>query len=844
MNYILFLKKIYFFELIYKVGLPLMLGIYLGLFTNLNQTIYALLSPYLPLPNEADQSFVLIDASDASMEQIYTISQTIQRYQPEQIIMDISHKGKLRKKDMERLKSSKTLFIFPQFKYEQYDNMDQNIKFYDFKHLYGDSSPTHKGMESSQLYPKHLINYNGTPSFSRLHSQDFFEHNVIAKLFKDKIVILSNFDNCYAPTSNFFKKQEAFEHPMHLALMLKGEMTQSYLRSFEPFSYYLFLFGIIIVWILFAYIASNYSINYPIISSVVLPLIFYALALSYGNFLLPISEMITSLLVITVLLYRHWEDIKDEEQMNVLDNLTKRLQDRVIHKTFFNSEHYWNDIMLLLNELFYLEKNIILQKVEGDNHLKEVASYQCDFSDIGELRRDYTREPYKSALENQSIMKPTRNFFENLKKGEAEYIIPLLHHNKVIGFWAFSLMASNIKKEESFLRLLEDFAKEVSHLLFKRSKFIENRIGKEQEIEKLLNVEVRSKVVQNIENNLAIIEKRMLMDEVTLDTIHTHIVVYDLFGRVIQINEPMARTLHEEKISVYRLTPSEMLFELSSMTLQKSKEMIREVISTKQSYTQLVTFNHSKKQYIFTLSPMTKEHVDNKFTIDYFLDTCGIICEFHNFSYVEHRYYYKRDIINQTLEHNQERLRAIEKLAIPNKQLSAILYDMIFSFNRLKVLTEQDIVSVSDDLYPLDILKVVHLACDTIERRYVNKPITFAIDSHIKLPLVMLSIHNAQRYIQHLLAILVEDSQENATVSIKFNVHDHTHSVIISMRSSGVGMPQEQLQNFLSSSSAPQKYRLAQEVQAGISEAMGKISFSSRLGDGIRIEMHLKSVNL
>ncbi|MEA2028253.1 MAG: hypothetical protein U9N49_04700, partial [Campylobacterota bacterium] len=458
-------------------------------------------------------------------------------------------------------------------------------------------------------------------------------------------------------------------------------------------------------------------------------------------------------------------------------------------------------------------------------------------------KHDYTREPYLSSLEHQSVMKPTRDFFENLEEGEEEFIVPLYYHNKVIGFWVFSITLTNIDKMENFKLLVHDYAKEVSHLLFNRSQFVENKKDSRRDIKKLLTVEVKPKVIKSIEKNLSIIEKRMLMDEVILDAIGAQMIVYDLFGRVLHINSPMAQTLQEEQVSAFTMTESEMIAKVTSIDLAKVKKIIREVISTQQPYTQLVNLKHSQKKYILNISAITKKNIDNKFTIDYFFDSCGIICEFHDFSYIEHRYYYKKDIINYAMDHNQKRLSKIDHLTTDTKELSDILHDTLFAFNKLKTLINQDIISKGgDDLYPLDIHQIIEIACSATKQNFSQKPIDFDINSSGDLPLGMISISNAQRYIQNLLAMLMDDSEEYGKISVNLEAKEHT--LDITMKSYGSGMPQKQLDNYLNASIPPQKYRLVKKTKKGIVQAMGSLKCFSQLGDGIRIELTLKSVYL
>jgi len=855
MQYILFLKKFYLVPLLVNITVVLATGVTLGVFSITNLHIYQQIAPYLPTPNQDHHKFVLIEIADDSMDQqLNKIVAKLHLYQSKKIILDISHQNRtIHKNEVETLLklSSKTEFIFPKYKYNTYKELSGTLKFYDISHLYKknnffifQNSATSESIDLEKVYPRNTINYNGTPPFSKFHSSDFFEKNITPELFKDKIVIISNFDNHYARLSGFVESCDAFIHLDHLALMLKSEMSKSWIRTFTPLSYIVFILLITLVWIYFAYMLSSlYSIDITFVLSIVLPIFFYWLLLAYWNILLPIAEILLLLPITTILLFRHWEQLKSQEELTLLDQLTKRLQDKVVHKTFFNSDNYWDDIIKLMNELFYLEKNIILEKVESEKYLKEVASHHCQFSDIHEPRRDSTREPYLSAIKTKMISKIERPFFNYTANDEEEYIVPLIYHNKIMGFWIFSLHSSNMTKMKNFKQTIQEYATEVSRLLFNRSQFLKNKKYYKKNLEELLNIEVKPKTIVNIENSLVVIDKRMLLDEVSLDAIHAKIVVYDLFGRIIQINRSMTQTLQEEEISAYTMTASQMLSQLTNISLYKIKNIIRTVISSRQPYTQLVQLNRSNKQYILNISAITKESIAHKFTVDYLFDTSGIVFEFHNFSYIENQYFYKKDIIYQTLINNAKRLAKLESLMAYHTESKNLLHHTIFSCNSLKNLIDEDTISSGDDLYPLDIVKIIRLSSEKIKTNYIERKIDFNIMMDLEIALVLLSIHDAQRYIEDLLTLLVEDSDESHTqIDITLNSKSYDREIILQSR--GNGMPQEQLEHYLSSETTLAKFQFIQNAKQGIEKAMGNISFTSNIGEGIKIEILLKAVEL
>ncbi|MEA1953687.1 MAG: hypothetical protein U9O24_04795, partial [Campylobacterota bacterium] len=119
----------------------------------------------------------------------------------------------------------------------------------------------------------------------------------------------------------------------------------------------------------------------------------------------------------------------------------------------------------------------------------------------------------------------------------------------------------------------------------------------------------------------------------------------------------------------------------------------------------------------------------------------------------------------------------------------------------------------------------------------------FNITSKDALPLTILSANHAQMYLQNLIALLIEDNEEQCKISIILK-EQIPNRLNLTLKSNGYGMPQQQLTDYLTTKTAPKKYLLVQEAQKSIIRGMGTISLYSQLGDGIDIELTFKSVNL
>lgn len=838
----------------------------------------------MPQQNNDHKDFVLIDAFGINQDDLVKIIDIIDLQKPKLLIADIFHHSNFNDKTLTHMieTHSEVLFSLPvvisdtdqidyfdsyQSQLEVFTKYNQHVGLYDLKNLYEQTAyksiPPFEYHDLLSLIPnvsieeslnqQYYTNYNGIPPFAKIYAKNILEKNFIPELIEDKIILLSNFDNSYVMSSYNLQLGEKFLHQTHLAFLIKSAMYNNWLQHFSLWQYFLFLSLLIIFWIILSYHFSYRYIQFIFTLSIITPFSVYWIALSYGSFLLPISEMTFITITLTFFLLRHWKSLKDKEESNLLSQMAKRLQDKVTHQTFYNSDKYWSDLITMMNQLFPFKKAILLKKLDNDTRIYEIASFNCT---ISELRRDYTREPYASAIFDKSIHILQKQFFHGREDNEKEFIVPLLYRNEVIGFWAFSIESAEVDKIKNFTPIINNLSKEISELLFHRTQFHQQKKNK-QNLARLLNVETEDRNIHIIKNNFSIIEKRMLLNETIFDAIPSKIITYNLFGEIIQINKGMHYLFEQEKVSAYTLNASGMLSNLTDISELKAKALIRDVTFNHKQHMQFVYCKFSQKKFLLTISPLTEQHIENKFAENYLFQTYGLLFAFIDFNFVEKIYNLRQDVIDISLQQTQSRLHALEQTIelldkglltaeqhkIITSELKQKIYDMDFTHNQLDMLMKQNLDNDQDDQYPLQITKSIDQSCNYITEKYREKQITFDISAPAFLPLVLVSVNSINDHLVTLFNFLADDSEESGVITINIQV-DKKHMNIV-MHSSGYGMPNEQLMSYLMYvKSAPDTYTKVLNTYQAIKQWSGDIHLSSNLGEGITIFMSLKVVSL
>ena len=854
-----------------------------GIFTHINEYIYQQLFKYVPPHNILQKNFTLIDASQLPINALSTVIDEIYLKNPKLLVADIFHHRNINKKYLESLiqRYPKVLWIAPSNKHRQdtqaftsvnqslslFKDKNISVQFYSFKSLYqntlfmeNEKSDLERYFSKAITYPDVFLysynNYNANPSFAKIYASTFLEKHSIQSVIENKVVILSTIDNDYIRSSQEEAFGEKFLHQTHLGFMFKSIIYNQYLQSFTPWASFVFLSMILIFWIILSSFFSYLYILVAFVLSVVVPTLSYWVALSVGDFLLPIAQMNFISLVSTFFLLHYWKKIKRAEEEDILLQMRKRLEDKITRQTFYNSDEYWNELIKLIDQLLPLQKTILFEKVDNETRISEVASAHCSFEEIKELRRDYTREPYASAIKHQRMHEPQRAFFQNKLLDEVEFIIPLISNHEVVGFWAILFERKVFQNIQNINLIIDDLSKEIAGLLFSRSIFHKKKYSPSF-WKRIFNVEVQDSNIHVLKKNFSIFEKRMLLNETIFDNIFSHIITYNLFGNIIQINQSMSRLFQEEEILAYTLNASEMLSKMTDMSHIHAKALIRNVTFSHEKQMQFVLCKKTKRRYLFIASPLTKSDIDNKFSGNYLFHTYGILFNFIDFEFVEKISNLRQDVMTESLIQRKKRLLELEqslqlldniKPSLKTQQhLTALLkekvHTMEFASNQLDMLMSQKLNNYEDDQYPLKILKSISQSSAKSKNKYKDKQINFVISSPKTLSLTMVSVNSIHKHLDILFDFLVDDCEENGIISI--HITEAKNKIEILMHSNGYGMPNEELMDYLHyGSSKEDNYQGLRETIHSINSWDGEVEISSELGKGISLFLSLKAISL
>ena len=821
----------------------------IGIFQISNRVLYDKLTPFISIFHQNHYKYLLVDSSYMSEKDINSSIDLLMKKDIKFIVADIFHPFVKDSKKIQNIQASDKIIAIAPYSY----NLDEaNITRYPLyeKIPYANYKDIAKSFDKiySDRYFNYNINYNNFRTIPSIYGYALLKGHIPDDFFKNRIIIISNFDNRYANTQLSPFESKYFLHQNYLSYMIESAIKKSWIISLKGWLNYALIF-IYLITVLIIFYTGSEMLESLILIVAISTIALYIFLISILNFALPVSELMFALASLSLYILRFWERSIKEKEHRLIRTLSNSLSNQKVYRSFFNSQDYWDEISSLIKELFTLNKSMFLSKQEQSVHLKEVYAINCSFDDIYERRRDYNREPYQSAIKYRKAMQINRKFFKNTTDNEIEYIVALTHFNTIVGFWVFSIYKKDIHKIEVFESDITDCSREISRLLFERDRFIKQRTQKKESftnrIKHFLELDIRNANISKIESNFTILLKQMYIKNIINNNIHSDIVLYDFFGRIISTNEQMSQLLKKEDIDLYSLNATKFLMQITDIPKKLATDIIRNTIYHKISHENIVCLKNTKKRFLLSLHPITKEQIEKYITENYFMDVYGIIFEFIDLDFVETIRPPDDEFIRGFIKYNKPNIKNLKN--IHNKTVNET--DCLDSFYRSIPFIEQIYKSCREmeyildnrcqDMrkygYPLNLITIIESSINNFEKEFNTKNITIDRKNlkHIAI-YFKIGAKKFYEYMKIFLIYLSEDCEDGGNIQISTDELDDT--LIITMKSSGYGMPQEQLEAYLKK----QHIISFDEIKHILKHYDMDIEIKSGIGEGITILLSFK----
>ncbi len=580
------------------------------------------------------------------------------------------------------------------------------------------------------------------------------------------------------------------------------------------------------------------------------------LLLSYQAIWIPVTALTMLQLLAYGLVFVRKADQEEQVIRRTLLETSASLRDRVIPVSFYASEEPWKYVANLLNQTLELQRLIFLEKVEGDHRVREVHALNCGLDEISEMRRDYQRTPYSTAIARNAPLRLERAYLRDDGSGEIQYLVPLSFAGEILGFWAFGVLPASITDSANFESLVDDYAGQIAEMLYHRKRWLEAQGRRRNPFGRYLRLEGWDETHRALHESLRLLERRLLGFERVFDGMGTAAILYDLFGRVLNVNQQMAALMKKLHLSFFDMTAIDMICAISGKDQGTVRQYLYYVVMERTVISlPAPALDDELRSHLLVVRPLVQEDrpmgVEETETLATPFHLGGILIEISDITMFKAMSELQGKLVerlNMKLRNDLEALMlAVDLIADPEQEpgwVAEVMEDRIdnavAAFAEVQKYLHFTLEVESLERYPVDALLPVDKAVAELRPEADKLGVALLTDMPELMSLVLATPDGLQEIFSTILRILIQDASEGSEVDIIISTS--THSVEYLFSNSGFGLPQERLDDYLHGDVevSVDEFRKLRLAVKQIHSWEGEFEAHSTMGEGMRFRICLR----
>ncbi|MCP4156840.1 MAG: CHASE2 domain-containing protein [bacterium] len=572
------------------------------------------------------------------------------------------------------------------------------------------------------------------------------------------------------------------------------------------------------------------------------------LCFSLFQLFIPFPEMVL-LLSIHFLMGIHRQNIDSELAFqDLLLNLNSKLREYYFPDNMVEVKEYWSQMVVMITQTLSLTRLIFLERQSSDHRVTEVQSFNCRLSDIDERRRDYKRAPYSDAIRVKGpwLIPRERIYLKLREEDEEQYIVPLSHFGKILGFMVFGILPVKLRGLPHFNTLIGNYAAIIGEHLHQRQKLQLNRRQNVKILQDLYSLsrghkqEAHNALAQTVE----LLKRQLNHMSSVFNDMSTKTIVYDLFGRVLEVNRNMLESLKNESLSPYEMSLTDLLVKLTGFTIDETRQKLTGIITKRKNLSFIAALGD--KNYMLNLKPLEIAEAGDRFDGSDRFGIHGIICEMAETTSLTRANELKDYLAGELVTSLSREMTALKKALPENVTNAHQPTDMLTTILRRFQLyltgggeNKENTLSL-----PLNSVKMLELSLKDTSSAVKTRGLHIHSQLDENLPYVLATPKILRAIFERILTLLVDDTRDNSDIVIKTQLMDH--KVIFDFKNDGFGMPNEKLQQFLEKDiqGADTDVINLREAIVQLDEINGEIRAGSKVGEGIHVSLSLESFRL
>ena len=580
------------------------------------------------------------------------------------------------------------------------------------------------------------------------------------------------------------------------------------------------------------------------------------LALSTTRMWLPVSGAAIVKVMCFVRVVQRQNAFAQVAWQQLIHDLHAKLRQRRWPTGFFSEEEPWSQIISFVHQTLNLNRLIILERLEGSYHVREVKALNCTLSDIDEQRRDTRRWPYHAALEEkQPIAVSADRPFLRLVSDENQYLVPLVFGGEVFGFMALGVACSEISDSVQFEGRLSEFAGQIAELLYRRHHVLSEQKRDANWFGRFRQA-ADTRIYAELVHATHLIERRAARLESIFDRSLTAAAIYDVFGRLMMINTKMGQLLQNEGVVASDLTTVDLISLLTGRDQHAARNMLRQVICGKRHESVPVTLEHQKGDYLFNVYPMDLEvpeshavaGADSPFQLQ------GILCELVDRSDEVRTHQLRQQITEGFGKTLRDDFAAVDMAAtlitgdkVPAEErrtygdlIHGRIETALRSLNEFEQLMPADLYSAEEKCLPIAPLPVVEQAVAAVASQAEERGIEVRLVRSQLVSQVLAAPSGLPRVFETILEFLLLDAADDSELDV--SLEETPNEVVLTCTNQGFGVAISSVQELLEQDgvATPEGQDLREALDR-VHSWGGRMAAASEIGRGTTIKLFLRT---
>lgn len=558
--------------------------------------------------------------------------------------------------------------------------------------------------------------------------------------------------------------------------------------------------------------------------------------------------MLLNLLVFLFLMIQENLILAGSLNRQILDT-SAFMQSRYTPKSFYASDQHWSQVANMIKQMLHIRRTIFLDRVVGDHRCREVIALNCSLEDIYEMRRDYERTPYTIALDANGPIRMQRPYLKDQPENEAQFLIPLVFAGEVNGFWALGIEEENIGDPVQFEAALGETAVEIAEMLYHRRRYLQASEDKSL-LPELFAFNLDREAGQLLRESTALMERHVLRFESIFHGQNTGVLIYDIFGQVLMINDGMADALSGVGFAPYDNTLADLLMMLGDYQDVDAKRLVLDILRLDQTFSFPLNLENGRS-VLLVLRPLRslREELDaSPFS------KLGILCEMVDITDLARLSQIKEKMIRQTTmvlrndimglsmahelitRHDVPEADKIEMMGIANEKMASLKQLLEEGGGYLRA----SAFDGAGPYFPIEFGGVLESVLTESQKLLDQRNLRLEIEKPELINFVLASPNQLKGLLLAVFQLLADDAEKMSAMSLRISEKDGLLN--LALENQGYGIPERQLAKILGD--APDlDLRAGRELKKYLQYVdtwQGSYELTSEIGRGTACTISLK----